>query len=119
MRNKRLKTVVLILVLFASFRPQPHVAHATTFTVINTNNSGAGSLRWAIEQANANPGPHTINFNLPALTSDGITIDGYFQPGTSPATDEDPALIYIELVGNLAGASSGIQISSANNTIRG
>lgn len=39
--------------------------NATTFTVTNTNNSGAGSLRDAIQQAAITNGPHTINFNIP------------------------------------------------------
>ncbi len=38
---------------------------ATTFTVINTNDSGVGSLRQAITDANASNGPHTILFNIP------------------------------------------------------
>ena len=33
---------------------------ATTFTVINTNDSGPGSLRQAISDANSAPGPDTI-----------------------------------------------------------
>ncbi|QDU06235.1 putative outer membrane protein pmp6 precursor [Gimesia chilikensis] len=35
----------------------------TAFTVLNTDNSGAGSLRDAIEQANANEGADTITFD--------------------------------------------------------
>ena len=37
---------------------------ATTFTVTNTNDSGAGSLRAAIDAANANPGSDDITFNI-------------------------------------------------------
>src|SRR5215471_6308886 len=37
----------------------------TTFVVTNTNDSGAGSLRQAILDANANAGADTINFNIP------------------------------------------------------
>ncbi len=40
------------------------VAQADTFTVINTNDAGAGSLRQAIFDANANAGPDTIEFNI-------------------------------------------------------
>ena len=39
-------------------------APGLTFMVINTNNSGAGSLRFAINAANASPGHDTINFTL-------------------------------------------------------
>lgn len=73
--------------------------HATTYTVINTNDSGAGSLRQSIEDANANSGPDTIEFGisgagphtiapltgLPTIT-DPVVIDGYTQSGASPNT---------------------------------
>ena len=38
---------------------------AATFTVTSTANSGPGTLRQAILDANASPGTDTINFNLP------------------------------------------------------
>ncbi|NJL89086.1 MAG: DUF4347 domain-containing protein [Coleofasciculaceae cyanobacterium SM2_1_6] len=65
------------------------------FTVTNTNDSGAGSLRQAILDANANPGFDTINFNiglggpqtikptsdrLPDIT-DVVLLNGESQPG--------------------------------------
>ena len=37
---------------------------AATFTVTNTNDSGAGSLRQAITDANGSGGPHTIAFDI-------------------------------------------------------
>jgi len=67
-----------------------------TFTVTNTNDSGAGSLRQAIIDANATAAIDTINFNIPGsglhtlnLTSflpfidQPIIIDGTTQPGWS------------------------------------
>ncbi|MBK7872688.1 MAG: right-handed parallel beta-helix repeat-containing protein [Saprospiraceae bacterium] len=62
-------------------------AFATTFTVTNLLDSGAGSLRQAIIDANAaGAGPHSIVFSasgiipigspLPAITNADITIDG-------------------------------------------
>jgi len=72
---------------FARTAPQ------ATFTVTNTNDTGAGSLRQAILDANANPGADTIAFNIsggnltitPAtslpLITDAVTIDGATQPG--------------------------------------
>jgi hypothetical protein len=52
-----------------------------TFTVTNTNDSGVGSLRAAIQAANANPGADTIDFAIPAgstivLTSGQLEISG-------------------------------------------
>jgi predicted outer membrane repeat protein len=61
----------------------------STFTVLNTNDAGAGSLRDAVSQANLGGGTNTINFNLGSgpqtitltsgqleLTSGNTTIDG-------------------------------------------
>jgi len=46
---------------------------ADTYTVSNTNDSGTGSLSWAIDQANSNPGSDTIVFSV----SGTITIPRY------------------------------------------
>jgi hypothetical protein len=72
-----------------------------TITVTNANDSGAGSLRQAITDVNANSNPDAnyIHFNiaqacpviispasnLPALTHD-VHIDGFTQPGSAPNT---------------------------------
>jgi hypothetical protein len=52
------------ILLFLSFIISLEVS-ANVFTVINTNDNGSGSLREAITYANAYPGSHTINFNIP------------------------------------------------------
>jgi hypothetical protein len=83
----------LTLTLAAAF------VSAATFTVLNTADSGAGSLRQAILDANANPGLDTIAFNIPGAGVHTITpatpfdpilgpvmIDGYTQPGSSANT---------------------------------
>lgn len=49
-------------------------AVAATFTVINTSDAGAGSLRQAIEDANAATGPHTIEFAIPGIAADAPAI---------------------------------------------
>jgi len=69
---------------------------AATFTVTNTADTGAGSLRQAITDANGATGPHTIGFNIPGagvhtiapatdlpaiVVVEGLTIDGTLQPG--------------------------------------
>src|SRR5450432_3210694 len=94
-------------------------ATAATFTVVNTNDSGVGSLRQAIEDANAMAGADTITFNiagsgvhtiaptsqLPTIT-DAVTIDGYTQPGalanTNPPGQGTNAVLLIEIDGTNA-----------------
>jgi hypothetical protein len=67
----------------------------STLSVVNLNDSGAGSLRQAIVSANAAAGADTINFNvagtiqltsgaLPAITGK-VTIDGSSAPGYEAA----------------------------------
>jgi len=96
-----------------------------TFTVVNTNDGGAGSLRQAILDANANPGADTIAFTigtgqqtisltneLPTIT-EAVVIDGTTQPGFAGAP-------IIELNGAGAGSSaSGLTISGGSSTVRG
>jgi hypothetical protein len=68
--------VTAILLLPAVLQPQNHSASnevflsgsQTSLTVINTNDSGTGSLRQALLDANARSGPDTIRFAIP--TSD-------------------------------------------------
>ncbi len=99
----------------------------TMFTVTNTSDVGAGSLRQAILDANANAGQtDTIVFNiagsgthtiaptssLPVIT-DPVVIDGTSQPGYSGTP-------LIELDGtNAGGSSNGLQITAGNSTVRG
>lgn len=84
-----MKSFALALILSAATS-----THATTFTVTNTADSGAGSLRAAIAQANASLGPDIVDFAPGAhgtitLTSgqiqisDALTISG---PGANLLT---------------------------------
>jgi hypothetical protein len=112
---------------------------AATYTVANTADSGAGSLRQAILDANANPGADTINFNiigsgfhtiaplapLPTIT-EGVTIDGYSQPGasanTNPPDQGTNAVIEIEIDGENMGSASlrvGLAIAATGVQVRG
>jgi Bacterial Ig domain len=106
-----------------------------TYVVTNTNDSGTGSLRWAIQQANlsntapadtirfniAGPGPFTIQplTPLPAITHP-LVIDGYSQPGAKANTlaQGDNAIIAIDLDGSVAGGD-GLAISAGGSTVRG
>jgi hypothetical protein len=108
--------IALVLSLCAA------AASATTYTVTNTADSGAGSLRQAITDANANGGTDTIAFNipgsgvhtinvptaLPTITSP-VVIDGTTQPGFAG----NPL---IELHGVQA---YGLQIQAGSSTVRG
>ena len=98
-----------------------------SFTVSNTNDSGAGSLRQAILNANASVGTFdTITFNiggpgpfriapaspLPTIT-DSVSIDGTTQPGFA-----NVPLIELDGVG-AGGTSNGLWLTANGNVVRG
>lgn len=98
----------------------------STFTVTTTADDGAGSLRVAINQANAVAGADRIVFNiagggvhtiqplspLPVIT-DPVTIDATTQPGFSGTP-------LVEIDGSLAGAAAiGLQVDAGSTLIRG
>lgn len=110
---------------------------AATFTVLNTANSGAGSLRQAILENNstARSAANTIRFNIPGagaqtivptnalpLITEAVIIDGLTQPGTTAntlATGHDANLL-IRLVGTNAGSGTdGLRFASTGNIVRG
>jgi hypothetical protein len=109
-------------------------AAAANFTVTNINDSGAGSLRQAITDANTNPGLDTIDFSipgsgvqtitptsaLPVITSP-VTINGYSQTGASQNSqaNSDNAVLLIEINGASAGSSSCLQITAGGSTVSG
>lgn len=111
-------------------------AEAATYIVTTTNDSGAGSLRQAILDANATDGvDDVIEFDIPAagvqtitpLTSlpsitDPVILDGYTQTGASPNTLAigSDAVLLIEIDGTTAGGV-GIRFTAAggSSTLRG
>jgi hypothetical protein len=115
--------------------PAGQPALATSIEVTNTNDTGPGSLRQAIVDANNNPGPDTITFDippcggacviqpataLPYLSGGETTIDGYTQPGAQAATATTSATIQIQIDGtNIPSPSHGLYVTSAGNSIRG
>jgi hypothetical protein len=112
-------------------------AHAAaTFTVTNTNDSGAGSLRQAILNANAAPGADTVRFAIPGggvktvsptselpTITEALTVDGYSQPSSSPNTKDvgsSDAVPLVELSGASAPANSaGLSIDASGSAVRG
>lgn len=102
-----------------------YTAFMATLVVTNTNDSGPGSLRQAILDANATPGTDTITFNIPGsgvqtilpLTglpglADSVVIDATTQPGWSGAP-------IIELDGSSAGNNPAFLITANNCVVRG
>jgi plastocyanin len=97
-----------------------------TYTVTNTNDSGAGSLRQAILNANSDGGAGTIAFDIPGTgvhtiipssalpaVSDTVTINGITQPGYAGTP-------LIELDGASAGSGvDGLDLVAGNTTVRG
>jgi hypothetical protein len=98
----------------------------STFLVNNTNDSGAGSLRQAVLDCNANQGTNIIAFDidgggvqtirptrpLPTITNP-VVIDGTTQPGYA-------GVPLIELNGSAAGPSAiGVTIQGGNSTVKG
>jgi uncharacterized repeat protein (TIGR01451 family) len=93
-----------------------------TFTVSTIDDAGAGSLRVAIQNANANPGldlidfnigvgPVTINIASPLGISDPVVIDANTQPGFAGSP-------IVELNGS-GGAGTGLALQAGNTTVRG
>lgn len=120
------KVCVLIALIFGTLQ----AAEAATFIVSNTSDSGAGSLRQAILDANSTAGADTITFSvagtispaspLPTIT-DPLIIDGYTAPGAAQNTGGINAAfngtLTIELDGSNAGANAvGLRYSASGCT---
>jgi hypothetical protein len=106
---------------------------AQCFVVTNINNSGPGSLRQAILDANAvasgariikfdipGPGPHVIQpvQYLPMLLGD-TTIDGFSEPDTARATADSAPEIEIVLNGLFSTGNFGLNLGVGRNVIQG
>lgn len=106
----------------------PAWSAAATFTVVNTADTGAGSLRQAIADANTAGGSNTIDFaipgsgpftialgsSLPTITS-SLTVDGYSQSGSvantnTPDQGGSNAVLMVQVSGN--GGGTGFVIGN-------
>ena len=114
------RSILTLLALIAV----PCGAYSATFTVINTNAAGAGSLRQAMLDANASAGADNIVFAiasggltispgsaLPVIT-EAVTIDGSTQAGFTNRP-------VVEIYGTGAGTTAnGLLIASSNCVVR-
>jgi S-layer homology domain len=109
---------------------------ANTYTVTSTADSGVGTLRQAILDANTNPGADTIAFNivgsgvhtiavasaLPTITGP-TTVDGYTQPGSSANTNPTSmglnTVLQIEIDCSAVGATNCLKVAADDVTIKG
>lgn len=119
MPSRSLSAWISPLFLFAL----PHFLSAASFPVTTTADSGIGSLRQAILNANATPGPDVITFaigsgpqtisltsGLPTIT-DSVAIRGDTQPGFGGAP-------IIELNGSGAGTGvNGLRVTAGGSSI--
>jgi uncharacterized repeat protein (TIGR01451 family) len=110
------------------------VAPQATFTVTNTNDSGPGSLRQAILDANASPGLDLISLNIlsvqRALSPDAIPIVNPLAPlpivsdpvslGFSATIDPITKKVVLVLDGQRAGpGANGLTITAGNSVVQG
>ena len=96
------------------------------FTVTTTADAGSGSLRAAIEAANASPGADLVDFEIPGpgghtirplsplpQITDPVTVDATTEPGYAGTP-------LVEIDGSLAGADAvGLHILAGSSAVRG
>jgi hypothetical protein len=131
-----LHTKSMLSLLTAAIGGLPVTGHAATFAVTTTADSGTGSLRQALLDANAAAGLDNIHFAipgagphqiLPASDLPGIrspvVIDGYTQPGASVNTAVVGSNAQIRIViigpGDFSIQSLALLAGSTGSTIRG
>jgi parallel beta-helix repeat protein len=127
----QMKTLFLWLSLFLFIRLN---VSAAIFIVNNTADSGPGTLRQAILDANANPGADTINFNLPGSgvqtiapasqlpdITGTVNINGFTQPGSSANTlaGGDNSVHLVRLDGFKCATVNPVGLNFPGNTANG
>ncbi len=65
----------LTLPAYLNYEPLAVTVEPSSFVVTNTNDSGAGSLRQAITDANTAPGDSEIVFNIPTTDANFVDVD--------------------------------------------
>lgn len=131
MKMKKISTLFILFLLSCS-------VGFSAIQVLNTNDTGEGSLRVALQEANSNPGPDSIKFaipmtdpnydslngwwtlsvhsTLPTVTDDSLTIDGLSQHAMNPEAPADMPLIILSGYG-IEQESHGLLLWSAYNSV--
>lgn len=122
------RLIALAMVFGWFFGPSTSVS-AASYTVLNTNDSGAGSFRQAVADANANSGADEINFAIPGvgphtitLTSgniyatDTVAVNGLTQPGSVCDGSSTDLQVHLDLNGTtnpfyFTSSASGSEIN--------
>lgn len=130
MKSSLCSVVVASILLFGS-----SLAKAATITVTSSADSGRGTLRQAILDANDNPGADIVNFNIPTTNDDPVTIpitselptitdqltiDGYTQSGAKTNTNATGALntvLKVIIDGSDLPDKPGLSIAYTDNCV--
>ncbi|HET6546697.1 MAG TPA: hypothetical protein VFG55_08135 [Rhodanobacteraceae bacterium] len=122
---------ILVVIAVAAWFVAASIVRAATFTVVNTDDAGSGSLRQAMLDANAaggnnviafaipGAGVHTIELasTLPASSSD-LLVDGYSQPGSAANTRApDQGGLDTQLAIEIVGSGSYGLLLHANTSL--
>ena len=130
-RQRLTKLLAAGSLLAVAFRPLPAaaLAPAVSYLVINLNPSGAGSLRDAISQANAHPGPDTVTFQtglagtIPITTqiriSDSVQIVGPGPGLLSVSGSHTTRVFYLGTSSVFTTSISGLTLRDGSGDLNG
>ena len=112
------RVLVLVLALLA-----PCAMTAATLTVTNTGDSGAGSLRQAILDADSGAGGDTITFNIPGggpfvITPQPPGLPAILKPTTVDGTTQ-PGYAGTPIIEIANFSGTGLKLQGGGSTVRG
>jgi Right handed beta helix region len=132
----RTMTALVVLAMVAAMLLTATPSYAsTTFTVVNTNDSGTGSLEQVILDANANANPtevDRIDFDIPGtgvktispnsalpIITEPVVIDGYSQHGSSVNTlaRGTNAKLLVQIDGT--ASAGGLTVQASHSVVKG
>lgn len=119
--KKKMKKIIVWAITFALLFCSVNKAEAATYTVLNTNDSGPGSLRQSIVDANTNAGADIIIFNAGVIGT--ITLVTALPDITGALTITGPGANVLSVSGNNNSRvfliTGGVTVNINNLTITG